>query len=76
MKEEEYVQIQEIIGKIECPKNFLCADKGFEDLCKVMYFGARDYLVCLENDPQQCIFCKSGVCTCPIRVYIAKHLKR
>lgn len=34
MKEEHKKKIEEIIGEMQCPKNFNYAKSGFEVLCK------------------------------------------
>ena len=39
MKEEDREKIEEIIGRLSCPKNFKCAASGFEDLCKAKDIG-------------------------------------
>jgi hypothetical protein len=79
MKEEHRKKIQEIIGEMKCPKNFECAEMGFENLCKARDFGLERYLECLEKYPGQCRFALrygSGYfCQCPLRVYVAKTLK-
>ena len=72
-------EIEEIIGGLECPKGFVCYKSGFEVLCKAKRVLDESFLVCLEEYPQQCKFAnlKGGyVCECPLRIYIAKKLKK
>ncbi len=77
MKEEDKKNIEEIISGLKCEKNFKCADTGFEFLCKAKDFGVDNFLECLESDPQECNFNLYGyLCQCPIRVYLAKKLKK
>ena len=79
MKEEDKKMIEEIIGGMQCPKNFKCAEGGFEDLCKATDIGLENFLNCLEKNPADCPFALSYglryLCQCPLRVYLAKKLK-
>jgi len=83
MKEEGREKIDEILGKMRCPKDFKCMDSGFEDLCKARDFGADEQLLCLEEKSVLCHFaveCNLGIrlrfCRCPLRVYLAKYLEK
>ncbi len=82
MKDEDKQKIEEIIGGMQCPKNFKCAEKGFKHLCRAKHFGIsiEDYLECLEAKPWECSFAlafgKGYFCHCPLRVYLAKKLKK
>jgi len=79
--EQDYMKvIEDIIDGIRCPKDFACYKKGFENLCKAKDFGLSDFLECLEKDPEGCKFSVPYgswyLCQCPLRVYIAKKLKK
>ena len=80
MNEEEKKKIEEIIDGLKCPKDFRCAQSGFELLCKARDIGMKDYLDCLEEKPAGCKFALSFgdgyFCQCPLRVYLAKALRR
>lgn len=80
MDEEVRRKITEIIGEMECPKGFKCADSGFERFCKARDFGLENYLECLEDNPRNCRFAlpfgEGYFCQCPLRVYLAKKLKK
>ena len=81
MKEEDRKRIQEIIGGMQCPKDFLCAQRGFEGLCKARDIGLKNSLVCLEeNQVTSCGFLlllgRDRFCQCPLRVYLKKNLKK
>lgn len=83
MREEDRKKIDEILRGMRCPKEFKCADSGFEDLCKARDFGDEERLHCLEHDSVPCAFAREydlGVlirfCHCPLRVYLAKHFNR
>jgi len=81
MKEEIRKQIADMMGQMQCPKDFECAKCGFENLCKARDIGLEDYLECLEDSPSNCKFSLSWgytmyLCHCPIRVYLSKKLKK
>ncbi|MCK4943489.1 MAG: hypothetical protein KAS65_07925 [Candidatus Aminicenantes bacterium] len=80
MKDENRKKIKEIIAGMQCPKNFKCAEKGFELLCRAKDFGLENYLECLEEKLWACSFALSFgsgyLCQCPLRVYLAKKLKK
>ena len=82
MKEEHRKKIQEIINGMQCPKNFRCAESGFENLCRAKDFGDEQRLHCLE-ETSDCSFAalydfgiKMRFCKCPLRVYLAKNLNK
>ncbi len=81
MDKETRKQIDEIIGEMQCPKGFRCADSGFERLCKAKTIGLERYLECCDDDPSHCKFSLtfggSGYyCQCPLRVYISRKLRK
>jgi hypothetical protein len=80
MKDEDRKKIEEILAGLQCPKNFKCADGGFERLCKARDIGLKNYLDCLEGNPSACSFALSFgygyLCCCPLRVYLSKELKK
>ena len=80
MEEEHRRKIEKIIGQLQCPKDFKCAESGFENLCKARDFGIDDFLECLEDNPSRCSFAfhfgNTYFCQCPLRVYLAKKLKK
>ena len=78
MKEEHRKIIEEFSGQMKCPKDFKCAESGFENLCKARDFGLDGYLECLEDNPSRCLFAlrfgNIHYCKCSLRVYLAKEL--
>jgi len=68
------------MDELNCSKNFKCAEQGFENLCKAKDLGLQDLLECLEGDQLSCTFAlpfgESHFCSCPLRAYIAKKLKK
>jgi len=80
MKQDPNIKIEEILDGLKCPKNYLCYTSGHEKVCEVKDIGLESFLVCLERNPTGCKFCvKFGgihFCECPLRIYIAKKLKK
>ena len=80
MEGDVKLQIEEIIGQMKCPKDFICYKSGFESLPKVEDTGTESFIKCLGEDPQHCTFSipfgYGYLCHCRLRVYIAKKLKR
>ncbi len=80
MEKSSRKQIEEIIDGLKCPKNFKCAKRGFEHLCRARDIGMESFLECLEKDPHGCkfslLFGHRNFCQCPLRVYISKNLQR
>ena len=73
-------EIEEIIGRMQCPKDFECYKSGFEILCSAKDIGLETFVKCLEEDPLECQFSMpyghTRFCHCPLRIYIAKKLKK
>jgi hypothetical protein len=81
MNEEEKKKIEEIIDGLKCPKDFRCAQSGFDRLCKARDIGLKSLLLCFDEKPATCKFALSFgsrhfFCECPLRVYLATKLKR
>ena len=77
--EEFKKEIAEIIGDLKCPKDFKCYRSGFNNVCKATDIGRETYVECMEEHPD-CAFAitlgNTHFCKCPLRVYIAKKLKK
>ena len=71
--------IKRIMKKTVCVKDYRCYSSGFTDLCKAEYIGMDSYILCVDNI-QQCnfsmFFVDEYLCKCPVRIYIAKELKK
>jgi hypothetical protein len=80
MKQEHKLELEQIIGGLQCPKDFKCYKMGFENLCKAKDVGLESHLECLEEHPFQCKFSvafgRSYFCHCPLRIFLAKKLKK
>jgi hypothetical protein len=80
MEKTAEIQIEEMIGGCTCPKDFKCYKSNFENLCKARDIGLESFVACLVRDPMECKFSLlfGGVffCSCPVRIYIAKNLKK
>jgi hypothetical protein len=76
MQESTKKKLEDLIGQIQCPKDFICYRSGLEKLCKAEDVGMKSYLKCLEESPRDCVFslgyAESYYCTCPLRRHIAK----
>jgi len=78
--EKHKEEIEKIIDRIKCTKDFECYKSGFKNLRKARGIGLERYLECLEKEPRECEFAipfgYTFLCQCPLRVYIAKKLKK
>lgn len=78
--EEDKRKVKDIIGELNCPKNFRCYKSNFSNLCKAKKIGREENLKCLEKKPRNCLFAfpflHSYICTCPLRIYIYKKMER
>jgi hypothetical protein len=78
--QEHKTQIEEIISKQECPKDFKCYKSGFEDLCKARIFRDGELVECLGENSHPCKFSfhfgYGYFCQCPLRRYIAKNFNK
>jgi hypothetical protein len=72
-------KIKKIMKSIQCPKDFKCYESKFQDLCKAKDIGLKSFLLCLE-DIQECnfsiYFIDEYLCKCPLRVFVAKEMKK
>jgi hypothetical protein len=72
--------IRDAIEELVCPKGFTCCTEGLEKLCKAKDVGMQTFVLCLEPNPLECPFSKPVaiwyMCECPLRVYIAKEVKK
>ena len=80
LKDDDQRKIEEIIGKMSCPKAFKCAESGFAGLCRARDFGVDSYLECLDESGHECQFAlpfgDGYLCQCPLRVFLAKKLNK
>jgi hypothetical protein len=74
------IQIEEMRSGCTCPKDFVCYKSNFRNLCKAKDIGLESFVICLVRDPLECkfaiLFGDVSFCTCPVRIYIAKNLKK
>ena len=80
MEQEHQKELEEIIGDLSCAKDFKCYKQGFKNLCKAQDVGLETFLECLEQKPFECpLSVRFGglyYCSCPLRVYLGKKLKK
>ena len=71
-------QIQEIMQRMECPKDFECYRSGFENICEVKTVVPGKLIECLDESRISCMFGLSFgsaiFCQCPLRNYAAESL--
>ncbi len=80
MEEDHKEEIEKIIDSLKCSRGFQCYRSGFKSLCKAKDVGLESFLLCLEDAPQECRFSRpfgeAFFCKCPLRIYIAKELRK
>lgn len=80
MEPDHEKEIREIIAAFDCPKDFVCYKSGFANLCEAKDTGCEPYLECFEEHREECVFLLSYAnvhyCDCPLRLYVAKKLKK
>jgi hypothetical protein len=73
-------KVQAAIRDMECSKGFSCCIEGLEKLCKARDIGMKSFIQCLDENGFVCsfsvLFGYGRYCACPLRVYIAKKLKK
>jgi hypothetical protein len=75
------INIEEIMGQLKCRKDFQCCMSGFEHLCKAqsVEVGEVSLLFCLQKNRQKCKLVavdRGDLCKCPLRIYVARKLKK
>ena len=80
MDQKRKNEIEKIIGKINCPKDFRCykcSNERNEDLCDAIDVGIDGFLLCIEEDPRDCVFSfphdNIYFCKCPLREFLEKN---
>jgi hypothetical protein len=80
VKTDHKDEIEKIIGQMQCSKDFQCYKSGFEILSKIKDIGLASHVQCLEENVFGCQFSVrfggNYFCECPLRVYIAKEVKK
>jgi hypothetical protein len=80
IQKDVHTQIEGMIGRIKCPKDFVCYTSEFKSLCRAKDIGLESFVACLATDPLKCKFSIhfGGIffCQCMLRIYIAKKLKK
>ena len=73
-------QIEKIIDKMNCQKNFECYTSEFKKLSTVKSVNSKNLFECLSKKPKKCQFSlpfgDGYFCKCPLRIYIAKNLNK
>jgi len=73
-------KLEKIIKGMQCAKDFKCYKSNFKNICKSKDIGLDNFLLCLEKNVKDCsfniYFGEAVFCKCPLRIYIAKELKK
>jgi hypothetical protein len=72
-------ELEAIIGRMQCPKEFTCYTSGLKSLCKAKKFDVYESLMCLnDEEAEKCLFsvryAYKYFCQCPLRNYIAEKI--
>ncbi len=80
LAQEQRAEIGKIAAGLRCSKDFKCCESGFDRLCKAVDIGFESLLECSEDNHEWCRFLvllsNIRFCTCPLRVYIVKNLRK
>ncbi len=80
LTQEQTEQIEEIMSSMDCPKGFQCYESGFANICRAAHRGLEMYADCCDVGNATCEFRVpfgyGAFCRCPLRVFIAKRMKK
>lgn len=82
MEENHVEQIEEIMSRMKCPKDFECYKSGFKNLCKAKDTGIGSFAECLEENSKGCRFflpfgnTNTNLCMCPVRIQILRNMEK
>jgi hypothetical protein len=75
--QEHKGHIEQIISEMECPKDFICYESGFENLNKIKLIADGERIECLGGEQLRCKYAlfygSLTLCQCPLLNYIAKN---
>jgi hypothetical protein len=75
LTEESIIEIEEIMGRIDCPFDFRCYKSGFEELCGSPMIDSGKLVGCHHKNAAACHFSapfgSDFLCACPLRMYVA-----
>ncbi len=78
MSEDHDRRLEELMATVPCKRGYACIQSDLQDMGSVEIAAQGEVLFCREeharNGQYWLRFGDVGVCTCPIRQYIAKHL--
>ena len=73
------MQVEQIIGEMECRKDFVCYDPDFESMSKTRLIADGAKNGCLEENSLRCRFALHyrtlTICECPLRNYVARSFQ-
>lgn len=69
-------RLEELVANTKCMKGHACRRSDLEKLSEVDRVADSVVLFCRDKDARPCghsmLFGRSTLCTCPIRIYLAK----
>ena len=77
--EFDHEQLAELAASTPCDKGCACIRSNFQEAGRVECAAKGQVLFCLEENKGECRywrpFGQGGLCTCPVRLHVAKHSK-
>ena len=78
--QENLLNVKKMISGMNCSKNFECYKSDFTKLGKAKDIPLGNMIECLDDKQHTCEYSlllrNSCFCKCPLRIYIAKKLKK
>ncbi len=86
LDEKQKKEIEEIMAKADCPKDYECFKNEFEKLCRANWMGnyteCAEFGACPYLDTDICpykagvLFGSGYICQCELRQYVKKNLRK
>ena len=80
LSKETISEVEQLIRTFKCPLDFRCYKSQFEEICDAVIIGNGEMIECTSEDAAKCglssPFGEGYFCGCPLRVYVARTLKK
>lgn len=80
LSQETISEVEQLITTFKCPLDFRCYKSQFEEICDAVIIGDGKLVECTDEDAAKCglsySFGDGYFCECPLRVYVARTLKK
>jgi len=79
---DQVEQIEALMSRMKCPKDFECYKSGFNNLCKAKDTGIGSFAECLEENNRGCRFLlpfgttNTNLCMCSVRIQLARNMAK